>query len=242
MRSTRSRRAGIATLASVGVLTAAGVAYAAIPGSDGVINGCYNTGSNPSGQLRVIDAAAGGKCSKNETALSFNQQGPEGDKGDTGPQGPKGDTGATGPKGETGATGATGPAGPQGPAGPAGAATPPAYAIDGISQAVVGEDSRETKTIASLSLPAGRYALSAPLSFVNHDADNQNFSCEFTGTAITGGRPSTGAETIGDELLLAQYSITLGATTTLAGPATVSLTCNGYQLGVDGYLDAIAIS
>jgi hypothetical protein len=240
MKRTLSRRAGISTLAVVGVLAAAGVAYAAIPGPDGVINACYNTGSNPSGQLRVIDPATGAKCSKNEYALNFNQQGPKGDQGDVGPQGAKGDTGATGPTGATGATGPIGPAGVQGPAGAAGAATPPAYAIAGIDLAVVGVDSRETKTIASLSLPAGRYALSAPLSFVNFDGDNQNFSCEFTGAAFTG-RPSTGAETIGDELLFSQYSITLGATTTLASPTTVSVRCNGYQLGVDGYLDALAI-
>ena len=240
MNNTLSRRAGISTLALVGVLAAAGVAYAAIPGDDGVIHGCYNTGSNPSGQLRVIDPATGAKCSKNEYALSFNQQGPKGDRGEVGPQGPKGDTGATGPQGATGATGPTGPIGPSGPQGPAGAATPPAYAIDGIALEVVGVGSRETKTIASLTLPAGRYALSAPLSFVNHDADDQNFGCELTGAAFAG-RPSTDAETIGDELLFSQYSITLGATTTLASATTVSLRCNGFQLGVDGYLDALAI-
>ena len=237
MNNTLSRRAGISTLASVGLLAAAGVAYAAIPGDDGVIHGCYNTGSNPSGQLRLIDPATGAKCSKNEYALSFNQQGPKGDRGEVGPQGPKGDTGATGPQGPTGATGPIGPSGPQGPAGPA---TPPSYAIDGIALEVVGVGSRETKTIASLTLPAGRYALSAPLSFVNYDADDQNFGCELTGAAFAG-RPSATAETIGDELLFSQYSITLGATTTLASATTVSLRCNGFQLGVNGYLDALAI-
>jgi len=45
-----------------------------------VISGCYNTASNPSGQLRVIDTQAGGKCAKNEQALSWNQQGPKATK------------------------------------------------------------------------------------------------------------------------------------------------------------------
>jgi hypothetical protein len=66
------------------VVAASGAAYAAIPSADGVIHGCYNASSNPSGQLRVIDAEAGAKCGKNEKVLDFNQRGP---KGDTGPQG-----------------------------------------------------------------------------------------------------------------------------------------------------------
>ena len=70
MKSTLSRKAGVPALALVGVLAAAGVAYAAIPGPDGVISACYNTGSNPSGQLRVIDTASGAKCSKNDCACS----------------------------------------------------------------------------------------------------------------------------------------------------------------------------
>lgn len=73
-------------------------------------------------------------CKKNETRVSWNIEGPKGDRGATGPQGPKGDTGATGatgpagPKGDTGATGATGPIGPAGPKGDPGAtgATGPA--------------------------------------------------------------------------------------------------------------------
>ena len=92
MRHKLTRRASIAVIAMLGVLAAVGVGYAGIPSSDGVVHSCYNnTSSNPSGQLRVIDAEAGAKCAKNEKALDFNQKGP---KGDTGPQGPKGETGA----------------------------------------------------------------------------------------------------------------------------------------------------
>jgi hypothetical protein len=93
MRHKFTRRGSILTIALLAVLAAVGVGYAAIPSSDGVIHSCYNASANPSGQLRVIDADAGAKCSKNEKALNFNQ---------TGPQGPKGDTGATGPQGPTG--------------------------------------------------------------------------------------------------------------------------------------------
>lgn len=70
--------------------------------------------------LRVIDSADDG-CSRNETPLSWNQTGPQ---GDTGPQGPTGATGAQGPTGSRGPIGETGPAGPAGPAGSVGPAGP----------------------------------------------------------------------------------------------------------------------
>lgn len=54
-------------------------------------------------------------CTSGETALNWNQTGPQGAKG---PGGPKGPPGPAGPQGATGATG------PQGPAGPPGGGTP----------------------------------------------------------------------------------------------------------------------
>ncbi len=116
----------------VGAILAGGAAFAAIPDSNGVINGCFQKNV---GNLRVIDPSAGDSCRPSEVPISWSQtgpagpQGPKGDTGATGPQGPKGDTGATGPQGPagpigpagpTGATGAQGPAGPVGPAGPKG--------------------------------------------------------------------------------------------------------------------------
>jgi hypothetical protein len=114
--------------AALGAIAAAlamgGIAYASIPGPDGVINGCYGS----TGALRVIDSAA--TCKSNETSLNWNKGGPtgpqgpvgpRGDKGDTGATGAPGDTGPTGPTGPTGATGATGDTGATGPTGPTGA-------------------------------------------------------------------------------------------------------------------------
>jgi hypothetical protein len=61
-------------LAALGVVVlgvaAGGIAYASIPGSNGVIHGCYQ---KINGQLRVIDPAAGGGCTANESPLSWNQ-------------------------------------------------------------------------------------------------------------------------------------------------------------------------
>lgn len=101
-----------------------GVAFASIPDSSGVINGCYQKNV---GNLRVIDPSAGDSCRPSEIPISWNQTGPQGLRGPTGPQGPKGATGAQGPKGATGAQGVQGPrgtTGPQGAQGPRGATGP----------------------------------------------------------------------------------------------------------------------
>jgi len=70
-------------LVAVAVAVAAGVAYATIPGADGVIQGCYNK----AGVLRVVDPSAGDACAAGETAIEWNQE------GQTGPQGPPGSPG-----------------------------------------------------------------------------------------------------------------------------------------------------
>jgi hypothetical protein len=130
---------------------AGGVAWAAIPGSDGTIQGCYG---KIGGILRVIDPSKGEKCFGGEVPISWNQKGAKGDpgvKGDTGAkgtqgiqgpagvngtngadgakgangidgaQGLKGDTGAAGADGTNGTNGLPGATGPQGPQGPPGA-------------------------------------------------------------------------------------------------------------------------
>jgi len=91
--------AGVAVAAGVVV---AGIAYAAIPGPGGVIQGCYQKSN---GSLRVIGTnptVGGGSCSPGEQPVSWSQ---------SGQVGPTGSTGATGATGATGETGATGPAG-----------------------------------------------------------------------------------------------------------------------------------
>jgi hypothetical protein len=56
-------------LASVGLIAAGTIAWAAIPSADGVIHACYK---NASGTLRVVDTATD-TCSGNETPISWNQ-------------------------------------------------------------------------------------------------------------------------------------------------------------------------
>jgi len=77
-----------------------------IPSADGVIHACYSH----SGLVRLEPAEY--VCHKKQTAISWNQTGPQGSQGATGATGPQGPQGAIGPQGPTGATGPQGPAGP----------------------------------------------------------------------------------------------------------------------------------
>ena len=88
---------------------AGGIAWAAIPGPGGVIQGCYKQNG---GQLRVVDAA--GDCNASELGLSWSQTGPSGPQGAQGPSGPQGGQGPSGPSGQPGADGVSGPSGPSG--------------------------------------------------------------------------------------------------------------------------------
>jgi hypothetical protein len=75
---------------------AAGAAYATIPGSGGVINGCFE---KRTGILRVIDVDAGKSCLRIEAPIRWNERGEKGDQGDPGLPGPPGATGPAGPPG-----------------------------------------------------------------------------------------------------------------------------------------------
>jgi hypothetical protein len=80
------RRVILLVLSTVVVLSVAGVAFAAIPDSGGVIHSCYRTGD---GQLRVIDTEAEEACRNAETALVWNQTGPMGPPGPPGTPAPE---------------------------------------------------------------------------------------------------------------------------------------------------------
>jgi hypothetical protein len=73
-----------------GAAVASGIAYATIPGSDGVIHACYS--ANGTGALNVYDpsntdGSVPTSCIKGQASFAFNQQGPAGPPG---PQGPAG--------------------------------------------------------------------------------------------------------------------------------------------------------
>ena len=79
------RTAVLALIVALAPAAAAGVAYASIPDSSGVIHGCYK---KTRGMLRVIDSATT-TCGNDETALTWNQTGPQGPTGPRARQAPK---------------------------------------------------------------------------------------------------------------------------------------------------------
>jgi hypothetical protein len=157
----RTRRIAIGAGAALAV--SAGAAYAT-GGSPDVIYACK---LNHVGTLRVIDPSHSGKCTRAETPISWNRQGPAGATGATGatgPQGPKGDTGPQGPKGDTGPQGLkgdTGPQGPKGDTGPQGApGTPGTNGLAGIHIITASTPSGPNTVVNGvLNCPAGQIAI-----------------------------------------------------------------------------------
>jgi hypothetical protein len=114
---------GLAGLLVLAVAGTAGIAFAAIPGGDGKVSGCY---AKQGGALRVIDKAKGQTCKTGERPLVWNQRGLRGLPGAAGSAGPAGANGAAGAAGAQGPSGPQGPQGPQGEDGPEG---PPGFAL-----------------------------------------------------------------------------------------------------------------
>ena len=90
----RSRLGSASAVAGSLLILSGAIALASIPDSSG-IHGCFMTAN---GQLRVIDPATD-SCRPSETAITWNQTGPQGLPGPAGPVGPQGPQGPAGPAG-----------------------------------------------------------------------------------------------------------------------------------------------
>jgi hypothetical protein len=218
---TNLRRRGL-VLSTMTILFTGIIAFASIPGPNGVINGCYN---NTNGQLRVIDSNA--QCKSNETALNFNQTGPQGPQGIQGVQGPQG------PQGPEGQQGPQGPQGPQGATGPAGASgTSTAYSTR-YNDYVLYEGT--PGVVLSKNVPAGSYVINARLKAVNSDGDPQEISCSLnTGDSVS--------VRIDDDDEGYSQTIALQDVATFNAPATITVSCVSYQIYLtDSVLTAIKV-
>ena len=207
---------------AVAALAVGSIAVAAIPDGNGVIHGCYD---KTSGLVRVTDSATGKPkgCSSSESGLTWNQQGPQGPLGPVGPAGPAGPVGATGPAGPAGPQGDQGVPGPPGPAGQT------TVYIKRRPEHVDLPDSPSKLGVATLSLPAGTYLVSATGTGNDTNIDGHFFVyCELQknagGSALTTSRLSEDG-----------YSGTLALTEVVGGAAdfTVGLFCNGSDKGDD---------
>jgi len=110
-------------------------ASALIPGSDGVIHGCYQ---HSNGNLRVV--ADPSECHESEIAIWWNQIGRQGPIGATGAAGATGATGSIGATGATGANGTDGRNGVPGPTGPAGPPGPGVISLNSLNGLGCGAD------------------------------------------------------------------------------------------------------
>src|SRR6516225_3908697 len=93
-------KAFIAIVSSAILAVAAGVAYATVPDSQGLIHSCIRNGA-----IRIIDTDAGQTCKAGESALQWSQTGPQGPPGSQGQPGSQGDQGEQGPPGLQGPPG-----------------------------------------------------------------------------------------------------------------------------------------
>ncbi len=148
-----TKRIAVACAAAAATFALATAVQASIPGSNGVIHGCYqfNAPNTSKGVLRVIDADRGEGCRFNEHPLSWNQRG------------------VTGPTGATGLTGASGPKGATGPTGPG--------AVESIGTKTLKADIGEYALV--LDCPQGQIAEDAwvestdPTAFLQRDSFNE---------------------------------------------------------------------
>ena len=86
MKLLAGRRLGlIGLVVGVGVAVA-GIAYASIPDSSGLIHGCFQKNN---GNLRVVDSSGKG-CGTSEKSLNWSQTGPSGTNGTNGTNGVSG--------------------------------------------------------------------------------------------------------------------------------------------------------
>jgi hypothetical protein len=216
----------IALVVAVGGLAAGGIAWAAIPDSNGVIHGCYQASS---GTLRVIGTnptVGGGKCAGNEIALNWNQ---------TGPKGPTGAKGATGAEGPTGPKGATGPDGPTGPTGQRG----PSDAWDTRNFLTVPIPRHVDTVVGSLALPAGKFLVSGKTSMQDTEAGS-DFSCALVAPPVAFDL-TVATSTAGFQNLV----LPLQGTVTLFSSQTVFLSCSSggyFTRATFTHMDAIEVA
>ena len=195
------------SLLAVGVV--GGLVYAAIPGTNGVIQGCYDGGGN----VKVVDALP---CPKGYTALQWNAQGVKGDKGDTGA------TGATGAPGATGATGATGAAG---------AAGVTMFASHQPASVGINSDIQYHEVLGlALNIPAGGYSIIVAGNFDGPNNDAGEMDCvlvDGAGTTLAFGAA------FGDGTAHPDSTLTMMSLRSFTAPTTLRVFCLTNDDGVD---------
>lgn len=175
------KRATVIAVAASAFIAAGAAAYAAtppVPGPDGLIRICVE--AKDLGHYNDLRFLINGAkyCKSGEKQIWWNQRGRTGATGPRGPQGAQGEQGLAGeqgPQGPAGEQGATGQAGPQGEPGPAG--TSAVYTgSPGNNDIVTGDFA-----VVSVSVPAGKYAVTATTKALNAGDNVRIASCGIGG-------------------------------------------------------------
>jgi hypothetical protein len=199
-----SRRVRLAPLFLITVLAAAGIVWASIPDSSGVIHACYKKDGN----LRVIDTAKD-QCKKDETELTWSQTGNQGIPGPPGPPGLQG------------------PPGPPGTGAIATFAIPSSLAFANSTTCAVVSDS---SLGPGIDVPAGTYLPVAQVdTFVGGDGTNELLDLNIIDPSGTTLSREEIAFTGGENTLRPFRTFSLSATTSLQMKNEVSAQCPGGQ-------------
>lgn len=208
MKDIRRNRKMLFGFAALAVAAAGGIAYASIPDANGVIHACYSangTGIPGGTPLKIVDTA----CTNGQAEITWGQVGPQG------PAGEKGDPGEKGDKGDPGEPGAPGISG--------------AYANYAADWEPIGEGL--TRTVASVTVPAGSYVLNAVVKALDIE-DFEYLQCGFFA-------PGTGhghfAVFTGDGT-----QPLLGDATVECGANTIFLRCEAREGAIDVLAQMIA--
>jgi hypothetical protein len=216
------KRITVLALGVLGALATVGVGFAAIPGSDGTVKGCYATSDSgllgrqySKGDLRTIDSSE--SCRSYERQISWSQRGP---KGDPGTPGTPGTDGAPGPQGVQG---------PQGPAGPAGSGSGSVAYYAGDNATHLGTLGAQS-TVISKELPPGKYAINVKTFAENTDgAKTAQVNCRLYTSSGNSDAAATVLGKTGDPNF--EASLALQAVEIFGG--TVELKC--WQTGTADY-------
>jgi hypothetical protein len=187
--SSRTIVLGVAATALAVSFSGGALAAALITGAD-IKDGTVTTADIRDETLKVKDISPTARESLRGQQGATGPAGPQGETGATGATGPQGATGATGPQGEKGATGTTGAIGPQGPQGLTGATGAqgpqgPTGATGPIGPSTVYRVSPAEANLpggggaiaASLTLPAGAYAVTATAQLGHSESTSQPVLC-----------------------------------------------------------------
>jgi hypothetical protein len=224
------RRFKVVGAAALVAAAVAAVAYGAGALASDPINACVQRGSD---HVRIL--SAGDSCTRAETPLSWNREGPAGPAGATGPAGP------------------AGPAGPQGEQGPPGAGGSAAAFEHVAGGGPVTSTFPASDTVVTLHLPAGSYMLNAYLEVLLTDGGTPGSShevadglCQLSPNLVGGAHiqnPVAGG-LAGAQFVQAIQHVSLSELVQLSADGDVSVECSRFSgtFGVThAQLDAVEV-